>query len=419
METLFTEVGLSVLNDQKDAQLTAIQGKTGDAAVFALAESYRIFARSHAALYQLIMQMPMGQDETLKAAAAMTAEPSMLVLQAYPMPEERRMHWQRVLRGVMHGFVSQEAAGYFSHYPVNLDESYHLAIQCVVDGLHREVVPMNNERVTLFSETPIQKAVLTLAVPTVISQLITVVYNMADTFFIGRLNDLLQVAAATIAMPCFMLLTGFANLFGLGGYSLISRCLGTGDTAKARHCSSFCILTGAAVALLYGILIVLLEPVLLPILGANQGTWKYCQQYIFWTIGIGAVPTVMNAELAHLIRAEGYSKNAGFGVAFGGILNIFLDPVFIFGFHLNIQGAAIATMLSNLIAMGYFLGFLFHIRKRTVITWSIREFSVQEHLPLDVLSVGLPGFIMTMMSTISNATLNHIVAGYRRLLSIR
>lgn len=139
MEALFTEVGLSVLNDQKDAQLTAIQGKTGDAAVFALAESYRIFARKHTALYQLIMQMPMGQDETLKAAADMTAEPSMLVLQDYPILEERRMHWQRVLRGVMHGFVSQEAAGHFSHYPVDLNESYHLAIQCVVDGLHREV----------------------------------------------------------------------------------------------------------------------------------------------------------------------------------------------------------------------------------------------------------------------------------------
>ena len=139
MEALFTEVGLSALNDQKEAQLTAIQGKSGDVAVFALAESYRVFAKAHAALYQLIMQMPMGQDETLKAAAAMTAEPSMLVLQAYPMPEERQMHWQRVLRGVMHGFVSQEAAGYFSHYPVEPDESYRLAIQCVVDGLHREV----------------------------------------------------------------------------------------------------------------------------------------------------------------------------------------------------------------------------------------------------------------------------------------
>ncbi len=271
---------------------------------------------------------------------------------------------------------------------------------------------MNAERTALFSDAPVHKAVLTLAIPTVISQLITVVYNMADTFFIGKLNDPLQVAAATIAMPCFMLLTGFANLFGLGGSSLISRCLGTGNQEKARHCASFCIWTGAAVALLYGIAIILLEPLLFPILGASADTWEYCRQYAFWTIGVGAVPTVMNAELAHLIRAEGYSKSAGFGVAFGGILNIVLDPIFIFVFRLNIQGAAIATMLSNLVAMGYFLSFLHHIRENTVITPNPRVFSVGQHIPVEVLSVGLPGFVMTMMSTISNAALNHMVAGY-------
>ena len=138
MDALFTEVGLSALNDQKAAQLAVIEGKDGDAAVLALAESYRTFAKVHAALYQLIMQMPMGKDETLRAAAAMTAEPSMQVLRSYSVPDERRMHWQRVLRGVMHGFVSQEASGYFSHYPVDLEESYHLAIQCVIDGLHKE-----------------------------------------------------------------------------------------------------------------------------------------------------------------------------------------------------------------------------------------------------------------------------------------
>ncbi len=269
---------------------------------------------------------------------------------------------------------------------------------------------MNAERTSLFSEAPVQKAVLTLAIPTVISQLITVVYNMADTFFIGRLNDPLQVAAATIAMPCFVLLTGFSNLFGLGGSSLISRCLGTGNQEKARHCASFCIWTGAAVALLYGIAFLLLEPLLFPILGASADTWEYCRQYTFWTIGIGAVPTVMNAELAHLIRAEGYSRPAGFGVAFGGILNILLDPVFIFVFQMNIEGAAIATMLSNLIAMGYFFGFLYHIRKNTVITPNLKEFSLGQHIPTEVLSVGLPGFLMTMMATISNAALNHIVA---------
>ena len=94
---------------------------------------------------------------------------------------------------------------------------------------------MPAERSALFSDVPVRKAVLTLAVPTVISQLITVVYNMADTFFIGQLNDPLQVAATTLAMPCFMFLTAFANLFGLGGSSLISRCLGSDEREKARH----------------------------------------------------------------------------------------------------------------------------------------------------------------------------------------
>ena len=267
-------------------------------------------------------------------------------------------------------------------------------------------------RAKLFSEMPVRRAILTLAIPTVISQLITVVYNMADTFFIGQMGDPRQVAAAILAMPCFMFLTAFANLFGLGGSSLISRCLGSGNRERAMRCASFCIWTGAVAALVYGLLVVLAEPVLLPILGASQETETYCRQYILWTIGIGAVPTVMNAELAHLIRAEGYSKQAGFGVAFGGILNILLDPLFIFVFKLEIAGAAIATMLSNLIAMGYFLGFLYRIREATVITPAPRKFTLRERIPAEVLTVGLPGFTMTMMSTVSNTVLNHIVAGY-------
>ena len=271
---------------------------------------------------------------------------------------------------------------------------------------------MTGDKSTLFSDVPVRKAVLTLAIPTVISQLITVVYNMADTFFIGQLNDPLQVAAATLAMPCFMFLTAFANLFGLGGSSLISRCLGSDEQEKACHTAAFCIWTGIVVALLYGIAILLLEPVLFPILGAKTETWEYLRQYVFWTIGIGAVPTVMNAEFAHLIRSEGYSKQAGFGVALGGVLNIALDPLFIFVFRLNIAGAAIATMLSNVIAMPYFVGFLLRIRKKSVITLNPKLYSVRYKIPSEVITVGLPGFVMTMMSTISNTALNHMVAGY-------
>ena len=138
MDALFTEVGLSALNDQKSAQLAAVQDMDRDAAIFALAESYRAFAKDHAQLYQFIMQMPLGRDETLRAAAAMTAQPAMQVLSSYAISDEQCMHWQRVLRCVMHGFTSQEAFGYFSHYPVDTEDSYHVAIQCIIDGLHKE-----------------------------------------------------------------------------------------------------------------------------------------------------------------------------------------------------------------------------------------------------------------------------------------
>lgn len=101
----------------------------------------------------------------------------------------------------------------------------------------------------LFSSVPIIKAVFSLAAPTVLSQLITVIYNMADTFFVGRLGDPLKVAAATVSMPLFMLLTAFANLFGIGGASLISRALGAGNKSRAARCSAFCIFGAAAVSL--------------------------------------------------------------------------------------------------------------------------------------------------------------------------
>lgn len=138
MEALFTEVGLSVLKQQRDCLLEAIGEKHGDSAVTALAESYRRFALDHTELYRLIMQMPSGNDEVLKEAAAMTAEPFMRVLDDYRLSDECKMHCQRMLRAMMHGFVSEELSGYFSHYPVSADESYRLSVACVIDGLHKK-----------------------------------------------------------------------------------------------------------------------------------------------------------------------------------------------------------------------------------------------------------------------------------------
>lgn len=264
----------------------------------------------------------------------------------------------------------------------------------------------------LFTTVPVSKAIISLAIPTIIAQLITVVYNMADTFFIGQLNDANQVAAATFAMPVFMLLTAFANLFGIGGASTISRLLGINNKHKAKQTAAFCIWTATVIAFLYGIAVILLKDQILPILGTDEKTADFCTSYIIWTVGIGAVPTVLNAELAHLIRAEGYSFQAGLGVALGGILNIVLDPIFIFVFKLEITGAAIATMLSNTIATSFFLIFLFKIRKNTTITPSPKYFTLKGGIPTEVVTVGLPNCLMTMLSTVSNLTLNKIIADY-------
>lgn len=277
----------------------------------------------------------------------------------------------------------------------------------------REKIKMKSENQKyLFESAPISKAVLSLAVPTVIAQLITVVYNMADTFFIGQMGNPSQVAAATLAMPVFMFLTAFANLFGIGGSSVISRFLGAGRQTDVSRCSAFCVWAGVFSSITYGVLIWIFQKPVFEMLGATAETYDYLRRYIFWTVAAGSMPTVMNTELAHLVRSEGYSREASFGVAFGGILNIALDPIFIFTFKMEITGAALATMLSNLCAVIYFLIFLFRIRKTTSITINPKMISLKKHIPGNVIAAGIPSAIMTLMSTISNTVLNNLISTY-------
>ncbi|MBO7761957.1 MAG: MATE family efflux transporter [Clostridia bacterium] len=271
---------------------------------------------------------------------------------------------------------------------------------------------MIRDNTDLFENKPISRAVITLIIPTVISQIITVIYNMADTFFIGQMGDPNQVAAATLVMPPFIMLAAISNLFGIGGASLISRSLGSGDRERARRCAGFSIWGAAVVALVYGLLFYLLRPVLFPFLGADDATYGFCADYVLWTIAIGSVPTVLNACLAHLVRAEGYSREAGIGVALGGLLNIVLDPLLMFPLGMGLVGAAVATMLSNTVAMLYFVVLLYKNRATTVISLSPRAFTLRGGIPKEILLVGFPGSLMTFMAIISNTVLNKMVVSY-------
>lgn len=145
MKALLTEVGLLVLQEQKEYQFAAIREKHRDEAVMCLAQAYHSYAKAHTELYRFIMQMPIGEEDALKQAAVAVTEPVMQILAEYSLPDAQKMHWQRILRGVMHGFISQEESGYFSHFPVDVEESYQMAIQCLINGIHVEEAQSNGQ----------------------------------------------------------------------------------------------------------------------------------------------------------------------------------------------------------------------------------------------------------------------------------
>ncbi len=269
-----------------------------------------------------------------------------------------------------------------------------------------------NSKDFLFKDMPVKKAVISLAVPTVLSQIITLVYNMADTFFIGQINNPGQVAAVSVSMPVFIIITALSNLFGIGGRSKVSRSLGSGDGITATKTVTFSICTVSVISVIYGIVIYMIAPWLLPALGAKADIYGYCIQYIFWTVTIGALPTVLNTTLAHMVRTEGYAKQAGFGIALGGIANIILDPVFIFVFKMEISGAAIATMVSNTLATIYFVLFIKRLKNNTVIKIRPKYYTVKENIASEVIIGGMPSFIMMLMSCVSNSVLNRLITSY-------
>ena len=171
----------------------------------------------------------------------------------------------------------------------------------------------------LFEDMPVPRAVATLAIPTIISQVVTMIYNLADTFFVGQIGNPYMVAAVSLVSPWFNLLTALGNLFGLGGGSLISRMMGKNNHRDIKHVSAFSIWGGAAVTLLFSLLTWLLREPLLNFLGASSDTYGYAQSYLDWVVVLGGVPTMLSLSMGHLLRSEGHARPASMGMMFGGL----------------------------------------------------------------------------------------------------
>lgn len=237
----------------------------------------------------------------------------------------------------------------------------------------------NNE---LFTTMPVGQAVAKLAIPTVVSQIIVILYSLADTFFIGQIGDPNQIAALSITFPIYTLLTAVANLFGIGANSIIARSMGQNDEKTAKKASSFSFWASVIVTCILSVLLaIFIKPTLL-FFGADEFTLGFTTDYLFWVFVIGGIPTVAGLVLGHLVRSVGKTKEAGIGLTIGGIMNIILDPIFIFVFNMEVAGAAVATMLSNVISMLYFFYVPFKIRKSTVLTLSPKHFSLEKRFHL-------------------------------------
>lgn len=262
----------------------------------------------------------------------------------------------------------------------------------------------------IFESIPVPKAVMTLAVPTIISQIVTMIYNLADTFFIGQFGDPCMVAAVSLVSPWFNLLTALGNLFGLGGGTLISRMLGSRDHKDIKYVTVFSIRGGALATLIFSAGTYFMRQPLLNFLGASTDTYGYAQDYLLWTVVFGGIPTMTGLALGHLLRSEGQVKIASTGMMLGGLLNVVLDPVFIFAFHLEVAGAAIATALSNAAIVLFFAAQYARLRGRTAVSFRLKFFSL--HFAKPIFSVGLASALATILSNASNMVMVHLASGY-------
>lgn len=273
---------------------------------------------------------------------------------------------------------------------------------------------MDNSKTELFESMPIPKAVVTLSVPSVISSLVMVIYSLADTFFVGMMNDPVQNAAVTLAAPLLLAFNAINNLFGIGSSSMMSRALGRKDYDTVYRSSAFGFYASLICSLLFSLLYGVLQSPILVMLGANAETMQATADYLFWTVLLGSAPSILNVVLAYLVRAEGSSLHASIGTMCGCLLNIVLDPIFIlpWGLNLGAAGAGCATCLSNTVACLYFFVLLFVKRGKTYVCIKPSMFRPSKQIVKGVCGVGIPASIQNLLNVTGMTILNNFTSAY-------
>jgi putative MATE family efflux protein len=273
---------------------------------------------------------------------------------------------------------------------------------------------MKDNKTALFETAAIPKAVAALCIPTIISSLVMVLYNLTDTYFVGILNDPVQNAAVTLAGPVLLAFNAINNLFGVGSSSMMSRALGRKDYTTVYRSSAFGFYCALICGVLFSLVCTIGKMPLLSLLGADDLTRQATADYLKWTVTFGAVPAILNVVLAYMVRSEGAAFHASVGTMSGCLLNILLDPIFILPQFLNMgaAGAGLATFLSNSVACAYFFILLYIKRKTTYVRIQPQYFSLQPAIVLGVCGVGIPASIQNLLNVTGMTILNNFTSAF-------
>ena len=273
----------------------------------------------------------------------------------------------------------------------------------------------NISKEELFANIPVPRALMTMAVPTIISQLIALIYNMADTWFIGRTNNPYMVAASSLVLTVFLMAGALANLFGVGGGRLMVRLMGRKDETEARKVASWTIAMAALASVVFSLLCFVFMNPLLRLLGASDNTIGYARQYLLFVVVVGGMANVVSNVMSFMLRNAGYSREAAFGLGMGGLLNIALDTLFMFvilpdGFQ--VMGAGIATMLSNVASLVYFLTTYRRVRVESVLEIPRRIERIRPESRRNIFTIGVPAALSVFLFDLTNIVINRLSASH-------
>ena len=269
----------------------------------------------------------------------------------------------------------------------------------------------------LFERTPVTKAIFTLTVPMIISSVVSIIYNLSDTFFVGKLNNPVENAAVTLVAPAMTLFYAITNLFGIGASSLMSRKLGVKEYDNVRKASATGVYFGLFFAVLLSLVTLIFSSPILHLLGTTDETYSVTSRYLLWTVGLGAVPGIMNILFSFILRSEGRAMQASIGAISGCVLNIILDPFFIlpFGLNLGAAGAGLATFISNCFALLYFIVLLIVIHGKTYVSVNPKNISFAPEILKNIFVVGFPGVVQNNLNVVSMTIFNNLAAGFGTL----